>query len=67
MTDHAHREHPVPIAGRASNAKKKKEGGGAMPARLNGNNTCTIQTYTNSRGARVGHDIDCDGEQVAQT
>ena len=25
-----------------------------MPARLDGNNTCTVQTYTNSVGARVG-------------
>ena len=25
-----------------------------MPARLDGNNTCTVQTYTNSVGARIG-------------
>ena len=25
-----------------------------MPARLDGSNTCTVQTYTNSVGARVG-------------
>ena len=61
MTGHVHREHTVLIAGRASNAKNKKTkkiGGGAVSAHLDGNNTCTIRTYTNSVGARVGHDIE---------
>ena len=57
MTGHVLREHIVPNAGPVSNAKKKWEGGGAMPARLDGNNTYTVHTYTDSVGARVGHDI----------
>ena len=28
--------------------------GAAMPTRLDGNNTCTVQIYTNSVGAKVG-------------
>ena len=37
---------------------KKWGGGGAMPTRLDDNNTCTAQTYTNPVGVRVKHDID---------
>ena len=40
-----YREQKVPIAGQAT--------GGAMPALLDGNNTCTVQTYTNSAGAKA--------------
>ena len=40
------------------NEKENVGGGagrrGALPARLDGNNTCTVQTYSNSAGARVG-------------
>ena len=35
----------------------KEMGGGDMPTRLDENNTCTVQTYINSVGARVEHDI----------
>ena len=34
-------------------ARLRQMGGCILPTRLDGNNTCTVQTYTNSVGARV--------------